>query len=416
MTGGRALARLRRSLLLAGCIAVAGHAPAAADTRTEVRVSAGVGVENNPFLAMPDQGDGVALAAEIEVEPSIYIEDERTTFRLYGNARLRQFLQDYGTTHSILLGAGGTTRIDERTRLSSGATFQTSRSAAQDAFLFGRGDLIALEPGELPIFPDIDPTIAGTRERTNRFSVNANVDRQLSPRDVGSVGLAFSESHTSGDVGFDYRVADLTLGYGRQINERTTLRGTLALTRSDLLDQTAGDAISITPLVGLQQQVSERLNWTGQVGLSWSRIDDGLGGDITDTSLAFLLNACRSDLRGALCLTAQRQPRPTTFGGFSNSTAISVGYDARLNRRDSIGVNATYRKSEEISSSVLPGVSISEDDELIGLGASYRRAFTDRLSGFVNGSYSKVYSDLFPDREANISVYAGVSYVFGRRR
>lgn len=406
----------RCSLLLASSLAVLSHAPLAADTRTEVRVSAGVGVENNPFLTMDDDGDGAAVAAEISVEPTIYIENERTMFRLFGNARLRQFFNDYGTTDSVLLGADGSTRLDERTNLAAAATFQTSRSAAQDVLLFGRPGLIGLEPGTLPDLPNVDPTIAGAPQRITVFGVNTNVERQLSPRDVGSIGVGFTDSRTEDDLGFDFRVVDLTLGYGRQLSERTTLRGTVALSQSDLVGETAGDAFSITPLVGVQQQISERLNWSAQVGVSYSRIEDGRGGEITNTGLAFLLSGCRRGVNDALCVSGQRQARPTTFGGFGNTTGITVGYDRRLNRRDSFSVNASYNRSDQIAGPLLLDETMSEDDQLIGVAGSFRREFTDRLSGFVNASYSKVTSDLFPDRDANISGYVGVSYLFGRRR
>lgn len=410
----------RRALLLAGCVATVAYAvPASADTRTEVVVSGGVGVENNPFLGARDgdgDDDGLAFAAELMVEPSFYIEDERSTFRLYGNARLRQFFDRYDTTGSLTLGADGSTRIDERTSLSSGARFITSRDAAQEALRFDGQDLNGLDPGVLPTVPIIDPTIAGTSGRFTSYGANASLTRQLSPQDSGTVNVAFEESRIAGDIGLDTRTADIGLGYARRLSERTSVIANLGFSRSDLLGRSAGDAITLTPLVGLQQQVSERLNWSGQVGLSHSRIDDGLGGDIKDTSLALAFNACRRDLRGTLCISAQQQPRATTFGGLSNSTAVTLGYDAKISRRDSIGVNASYRKSNRISSQPLLDLPVSEEDELIGVGGTFRRTFTDRLSGFVSASYAKLNSDLFPDQSANIAGYVGLSYYFGRRR
>ena len=414
-------ASLRRALLLASCAGLATYAsPALADTRVEVLVSGGLGVENNPFLSMEDDTaedeDGASFAAELMVEPSLYIEDERTTFRLYGNARLRQFFERYGTTGSLSLGAEGSTRLDERTTLSSGARFTTSRDAAQEALLFDGQDLSTLDPGTLPVINDIDPTIAGIGGRFTSYGANASVSRQLTPQDSGSASLAFEENRIEGDIGLDTRTADLILGYARRLNERTSVVANLGGTRSDLLGRNAGDALSFTPMVGIQQQVSERLNWTAQVGVSHSRIDDGLGDDISNTTLAFTLNGCRQDLRGVLCVTAQQQPRATTFGGFTNSTALTIGYDAKISLRDSIGVNANYRRSSRLSSQPLLDLPISDEDELIGVAGNFRRAFNDRLSGFVSASYAKVNSDLFPDRDANIAGYVGLSYYFGRRR
>jgi hypothetical protein len=414
-------ATLRRSLLLASCAGLAAYAtPSLADTRVEVRVSGGIGVENNPFLVEQDDGsedeDGAAFAAEVMVEPSLFIEDERTTFRLYGNARLRQFFDGYDTTGSLTLGAEGNTRIDERTSLSSGARFTTSRDAAQEALLFDGQDLNGLDPGVLPSLSNIDPTIAGFGGRFTSYGANVSVNRQFTPQDSGSVSLAFEESRVAGNLGLDTRTADLILGYGRRLSERTSFIANLGVSKADLVGQNAGDAVTFTPTIGIQQQVSERLNWSGQVGLSHSRIDDGLGDEITDTTFALSLNGCRRDLRGALCVTAQRQPRATAFGGLSNTTAVTIGYDATISRRDSIGVNVNYRKSSRIMAQPLLDIPVSDEDELIGVAGNFRRAFTDRLSGFVSASYAKINSELFPDRDANIAAYIGLSYYFGRLR
>lgn len=409
---------LRRSIWLASGLALVGQAPAAADTRYQVRASGGLGIENDPFLVQTDNEDdgGAVLAAELQVEPSLFIEDERTTFRLFANARLRQFFEDYDTTGSFALGANGATRLDERTSLSGGAQFQTSRSAAQEALFFNDQELVTPEPGELPEVQFIDPTVTGTRERFTTYGVNAAVSRQLSPRDSASVGIAFNESHTSGAFARDYRAADLTLGYGRQLNERTTLRGTVGVTKSDFVGREAGDAISVTPLVGVQQQISERLNWSAQVGLSFTSITNPFGEDQSATTLALAVSGCRRDLRGSLCIAAQRQPRPTTFDGLSNSTAVNVSYNTALSRRDSIGLNASYRASDRLTTDPALGTPVEGSDQFIGVGANFRRAFTDDLSGFARGSYSRILWDDLNEREANVAVYIGLSYVFGNRR
>lgn len=224
---------VRSGVLLTTCLTLAMPAALNAQARTEVRVSGGLGVENNPFLLEDGDDGGVAVAAEVEVAPNITIENGRTSFRLFGNARLRQFFNDFGTTGDLLLGAQGNTRVDERTQLSAGANVQTSRSAAQDALIFGGPSLIDLEPGVTPVTPVIDPTIAGAQGRFTSFGVNASADRQLTERDNLSLGLAFTHSSTAGDQGFDFRVADAIIGYGRRLNERTVLRANVNLSRSD---------------------------------------------------------------------------------------------------------------------------------------------------------------------------------------
>ncbi|WP_228241734.1 hypothetical protein [Porphyrobacter sp. GA68] len=415
MTGHTAAGKFGRSLLLATCVGVGLCAPAGAQTRSEVRVSTGIGVENNPFLLEDGTTSGASVAGEVDVSPNISIIDGRTTFNIYGNARLRHFFNGSETTGDVLLGAQGTTRVDERTQLGAGATFQTSRSAAQDAFIFGRPDLTGLEPGASPIIPIIDPTIAGARARFTSYGVTGSASRRLTERDSASLGVSVRQSETSGDIGFDYRVADAVLGYSRRLNERTTLSGDVALSRSDFLGQVAGDSINVTPMIGIQQQVSPRLNWSARVGASFSEVDDGLGGKISDTSLAFSVNGCRRDPRGTLCLTAERQARPTTFSGLSNSTAVVIGYDMTLGPRDTLRLDATYRRSDRIITPLLVPGALSNQDEFYGVSAAYRRVLTNRLSAFATASYAQIQSDLFSDRDANWRGYVGISYTFGRQ-
>ena len=107
----RAGSRIGRGVLLATCLSVGAYAPANAETRAEVRVSAGIGVENNPFLLEDGTDAGASVAAELDVAPRVTISNERTSFSFSGNARLRQFFENYDTTGDLLLGAQGTTRL-----------------------------------------------------------------------------------------------------------------------------------------------------------------------------------------------------------------------------------------------------------------------------------------------------------------
>lgn len=422
----------RTAALLSGSAVVAASlaaAPAMADTRVQVRVSGGLNAESSPFLREDDTGTAVGVTAE--VEPSIVSTTERTTFRLSGAFRFDQYNNNINNNESVLLTANGSTRLDERTSLSAGARFQSSQAASLYNILSGpigvgvdggigvlptlpiTGPLPGPVVGDLPLFPDVDPTIAGRRLRVTSTTFDASVQRQLSPQDGLTFGILAQDSQTDGDVGFDYRRVGLQAGYVRQLTERTAARANVNVTKYDLHNQQAGDAISITPLVGLSQRLNERLSWTGQVGIAYTRIDDALGGSDSNVGFAANFNLCNQGVRDSLCVSAARDAAPTTFRGLTTSTTLAVQYSRQLSQYDLLTGVASYRRSEQLSDAITQQAGT---DELVAAGLRYRRQFSDRFSGFVDASYSKVFSDILIDNRDNIRGSIGLSYVFGEIR
>ncbi len=415
MMNARSRGMLPRTAMLLGtsCLGVALSAPAGADTRANVLVSGGLRYETAPYLGASD--DNGTLGATVEVTPSVFFVDEITRFRISGNLAYDLYFDGVRDNERVQVSADGQTRLDERTGLSGGLQFLSSQSYAQNSLFVGTDDLIALEPDEVPEFPLIDPTVAGTGRRISTLSVRGALTRTISPIDSLSVGLSAQGSATEGDFGRDYRSAGASLGYARQLSERTRLQANVSVNKNDYLDQERGDSYSITPLVGISQQISPTLSWSGQVGVSYANIDDGFGNREENVDFALSVNGCKRGVRGNLCFGAARDATPTTFGGLSTSTSVNVQYDRQLSLNGRINLLAAYRRSERI----LEGDFIEDDDiglnrssELLSAGARYRHTFTQRLSAFANVSYSKPFTDTF-DRDGNFQTYLGVSYLFG---
>jgi hypothetical protein len=436
------VARPLRLAFLAGgaaCTAMGG-APAAAQQRgIEVRVSADAGIESNPFLS-DDDGGGVTATAGIRVEPSVFIVDERSNFRLRGSISLREF-DGAPTNEAAALSAGGGTRIDERTSLSGDVSFITSRNAAQDLLRTGTNDLLAgiaspapatpfddtaATPGGDfaqdfidPDFPIVDPTVAGTPLRTTSIGARAALTRQLSERNAITIGIDAQESSIEGDRGNDFRRAGAVLNWARRLSERTSLQTSVAVSKNDLVGQEFGDGITITPLIGVAQQVSERLTWSARAGATFTEIDDGRGGTVNSTDLAFSAQLCDRGEMSNLCFSAARDARPTIFGGLTTSTSLAARYSHQLTQRDRVDLGVSYQRSEQILDEELiedfGEMGFDDTFELVGANVGYSRELGDRLFGFADVAYADTFGGN-RGREGNFRAVVGLTYVFGTRR
>ena len=415
--------RLRPVLQGGGAIIALTVPSALAAQDVEVRVSAEAGVESNPYLVsdnLDTDDDGLTAMVGIAIEPSVYFTDERSTFRLNSSFRLREY-EGERSNESIYVNAGGTNRISERTSLTANASFGTSRSAVQDIFRAGTPDLLDPVEGIDPEFPEFDPTLAGVDRRTYSYGARASLTRQLTERDAVSFGVDASQTTIDGDFGNDYRRAGGVVNYARQLTERTSLQSSVTIAKNDLLGQSFGDGVSVTPLIGVAQQINEQLSWSASAGLTYSEIDDGRGGNFTNTDWAGFFQLCRRAERSALCANAARDARATTFGGLTTSTSASLAYNFMPSQVDRIRLGANYRRSKRILSNEIidefgNGVVFPDDTfEFWGVNAGYSRNLTDRLYAFSDVSYTDAIGGTTA-RDGNFRAAVGLTYRFGGRR
>ena len=394
-------------------LAALGTTNAAADTRVEVRVSADAGYETNAFLLDNEQSG--AFSASVEVEPTVFIEDERSTFRITGSVRLPQYNEGLGLDDSYRLSAGGQTRLDERTTLNANARFQSSRSLLQYNLNNLLGDPLLLEPGEFPEVEFIDPTLAGVRGRNNATGLDASVSRVLSPRDSLSVGVSARQRTTEQFNGRDYREAGLNLGWGHQLTPRSSLQASVQASKADYLDQSIGDGKFVTSLIGVQYQLSPTMDATGQVGASYTSIEGPEGSNVSSFGFAANGSLCRRGSQSSLCVNAGRRASPTTYAGIRTTTTIAGSYSRALSEFDRLSVSASYARADQIDQDWL-GFETDGSEEIYGASAQWRRYFTDRLSGYLRGSYSNTSGRSRQNSDGNLQALIGISYTFGETR
>ncbi|OWQ97028.1 hypothetical protein CDQ92_08030 [Sphingopyxis bauzanensis] len=394
-------------MIAAVCACSASMAFAQSPPEMTLDVSVGGGITSNPFL---DSNGKTSGSATIALSPSVFVEDELGETRLRGDLRLTQYLQRYGSDIAGALEATTVRKLDERTQLEIGVSARTSRSA------LGNGLIFAPTPGEIPgplvppVSPILDTTIAGTRARTTSIGTNIGIAHELDELSGLNAGVELNGTYIGNDAGFDYRSASANLGYERKLSPRTTVTMGTQVGGVDYLGRRTGDSLIVSPRVGVQQQLSERMNLIADAGISFVRTAV-VGGHSERVTFAGSLGLCDRGPNRSLCLSASRSAQPTALGGVSTVTTAALSYDARLSRVDRLALGARYGRTNEDGAG-LPLVRVTD---FVGASATYSRDISERIALTVTPSYAKLFDDLQP-RRANYAIMFGLTMKFGKRR
>jgi hypothetical protein len=403
----RLLRNLASSLMAAACACGASTAFAQSPPEVTLDVSVGGGIATNPFL---DGNSKTSGSATIAISPSVVVDDGLGETRISGDLRLTQYLQRYGSDVSGALEAATTRKLDERTQLQIAASARTSRSALRDGLLFASapGDT----PGPLvpPVSPILDTTLAGTRARTTVIATTVSIAHRLDEVSAINGGVELYGTYIGKNAGFDYRGISTFVGYQRQLSPRTSVTLGTQVGGVDYLGRRTGDSLIVSPRVGVQQQLSDRLNLVADAGISFVRTKV-IGGHSERVTFAGSLGLCDRSPNRSLCLSASRSAQPTALGGVSTVTSAALNYDARLSRVDRVSLGARYGRTNEDGAG-LPLVRVTD---FVGASATYSRDISERVALTVTPSYAKFFDDLQP-RRANYALMFGLTMKFGKRR
>lgn len=397
------------SSLIAGILACQAHvALAQSEPDATLEVSIGGGVSTNPYLYSDAETAG---SVTLSVSPSIIYADEVGETRLGGNLRVSQYSNRYGSDLAARVEASTRRMLDELTSVTISSSVQTSRSAVQDGLNF---DSIAtpgsgpLQPPEVPL---LDTTIAGTRARVTNVSTSLGISRALDEVSSANASIQLSGTYIGGGVGFDYRNASAQLGYERKLSERTSVTLGSHFGVVDYLGRRTGDSVIVSPRIGLSQQLSDRLSFMADAGISYVDTDIGAGFHSKSVSFAGSIGVCDRGPNQSICLSAGRSAQPTALGGVSTVTTASLSYDMQLSATDRIALSARYGRTNQDGR----GLPISRVTDLVGALATYTHELSDRVALTVTPSYSKIYDDL-QKRDANIALMIGLTVIFGKQR
>jgi hypothetical protein len=380
----------------------------AAQTQASVDASVGAIAASNPYLI--DGGDTAAVGVNVTISPRVTYEEEDTTFNLNGSLNLESFFDKYDLNETVTLGAGFVHDADERTTIAADVRFMTSESAARR---FYQSDVGELEPGEFPESPVIDPTLGNFSGRSSRIDANARVERLVSSNAVLAFTAGFGRTQTESGTAQDYRDSHLGIRYSRDLNERTSLTLTADGGYVDYLRRRAGDGIFTNTLVGAEHQITETMYGSAQIGLSYSLVDTLLSGNQSALNWAASLNLCDMFMRGTLCVSGSRGAQPTSLGGITMVSSLSVSYSRSIGEDSNLSFGANYSRSGTSNDSLI--LLSRRRSEIANVSGTYSHRLGGRLSAFISPGYT-ANNDDFYGRAENFEVLAGITYHFGPRR
>lgn len=381
---------------------------AQAEPQFALDVFVGGGVSTNPFLY--SQGD-TAASVTASIAPSVFVEDELGRTRIGGDLRFTRYLSRYGNDVSGHADASTTRRLDERTDIRVDAFVRSARSAARDSLLYYSGPSEETGPLPQPGLPPLDTTIAGTRARITSVGTSFGLSHRLDEVSSFNAGVGVNGTYINDGAGYDYRSASAQLGYQRQLSPRTTATLGAQAMVVDYVGRRMGDSFIVSPRVGIQQQLNERLSFIADAGASFVRTKLGGGSYSKPVTFAGSVGLCDRSLNRTLCARADRSAQPTALGGVSTVTSASVNYDAQLSRVDRVSLAGRYGRTSQDGVG-LPGTRVTD---FVGVSATYSRELNDRMMFSVTPGYSKIFDDVL-SRSANYSIMAGLTVKLGKRR
>ena len=395
-------------MILPACLLLPTAAAAQTKPRVTVDVSVNGTADSNPFL---EPGGASTLSGTLQVDPKVYWEDETTSVVVDASLRMTQYLQRYGNDISGRVGVLAKRQLSTRTSLSATAGFQTSRSTLKDFFLGSLG--APLDPVQFPDVTFSDVTITGRRTRVQTLDASLGLDHVISEDSGVNVFAATTYSQFSGSDQFDFRTGSVGANYRWQLSERTNITAGVTGTIADYIGTKDGDARIISPQVGINNQINERVSWTANLGVSLASIDNALGASRTKTYITGAFSICDKGVESALCGSISRSAEPTALGGVRAVTNLAVIYDKQLSRNERLILSARYGQTSQASAPL--SVNGVRNSQIYGVSGTYSKDISERLAFVVTPSFTKVVERRFRD-EANYAITVGIRLRLGKLR
>jgi hypothetical protein len=391
-------------LFVAGAAAFLSTVPAAAQTGSEVAVTASTAYDTNPFLAFG--GDTETASFRLELAPSVYRSDGISSIRVSGRVEHVEYLRRYDSAQNLSANVAASHRINER--LDATANFLISSSVSTTDFVGPIGGGEDLGPDDLPIPVDNDITLLGDRQRRNQAAADATL--RYTPSEFDEIRWSSSaRANRYGSARLqDSDYASQRLAYSRRIDDGFTLGGVVDASVSNFKDSRIGDARTLSPQLSVSAMLGSRLQASGSFGLSFTRTNLAVG---RDTSTTFAGNAalCYKGSLSNFCVNGSRQVLPSAIGGVRKQTSLGTTYSLRLSERETVQLGGSY----SMASAPLAGVG--GDFESIRGYARYERLLNERTRLFASAGYSDTSDDIGA-RRSNIQGALGITFNFGNTR
>ncbi|WP_212598031.1 hypothetical protein [Sphingopyxis granuli] len=393
-----------RGLFVVGAAVLFAACPAAAQTGSDVSVTASTAYDSNPFLAFGN--DTETASFRLELAPSVYRSDGISSLKVSGRVEHVEYMRRYDSAQNLSANVAASHRISER--LDATANFSISSSVSTTDFVgpIGVGDEVG--SGDLPLPIDNDITLLGDRQRRNQAAADATL--RYTPSEFDEI--RWSSSARANRYGAarlqDSDYASQRLAYSRRINDGFMIGGLVDASISNFRDTRVGDARTLSPQLSVSALLGARLQASGSFGVAFTRTNLAVGRD-TSTTFAGNATLCHKGSLSNFCVNGSRQVLPSAIGGVRKQTSAGATYSLRLSERETVQLGGSY----SVASAPLAGAG--GDFESIRGYARYERLLNERTRLFASAGYSDASDDLGA-RRSNIQGAVGIVFKFGNTR
>jgi len=378
---------------------------------TYVDLEGGVGYSTNPQLQIGSHTGGGF--GRVSIHAVHTRSSARTSTLVSAYAENLTYTSHYGSQQSLSFFGRHDAAVSEHLRVFGDLSANYQQGGQLDTRILTVPLVPPLvgAPGTPIILPG-GPDFLTVRGKEYQFEGHAGAQVSLSPRDDFSVSsgverTTFHSSISSGLGRNSFTTVPVSFAYDRQLSERSTV-GARVVAQDTEYDGPASIR-TITPQLTGRLSLSPTLSASGAVGVSFSRIDDGIR-TRRSTGLSANASLCSTTASGSLCASADISQETATIAGPSKSISGNVSYSRQLDADStiafSLGVDHYARPI-----SVIVGLPFS-NATYYRASAEYSRRIGRRLFTGVDLSARKL-TQTGPDPKTDLNGSLFIRYRFG---
>jgi hypothetical protein len=375
---------------------------------TYLDIEGGGGYSSNPNLSLNSStGSAFGRIALHAVHSRI---SERATTLLSAYAEELGYANHHGSQQSLSVNARHDAAVSEKLRLFGDLSATYDKGGQLDTRIVGVPSVPPL-PGTPGLPPSLLPPgsdFLSVTGRTYTLAANAGGQLALSPHDSFSLSSGVERVvFKSRSSNTSYWTIPASLSYDRVLSPRTTIGARLVFAATDYSGPS--NFRVITPQLTARVLLTERLIFSGAIGASFARVDDGMS-IRHSTGLSAEGNLCSRGERGQFCARAAVDQTTPTVAGPARSITGSVDYSRRLDVDSTIqfSLSASHYSSP---TSIISGQTFSRSTYYRAAGA-YTRRISNRWFGGVNLAGRKL-TEQGPDPKADLMASLFIRYRLG---
>jgi hypothetical protein len=369
-------------------------------------LTANLGYSSNPFLEIGNSRS--SAYGRVSARGVHAWGGERSSSSISAFVEGTTYLNDYGLKSIFAL--TGDTQFQASERLSlfaSGGVTGDLAGQLSNRFLYVPSAPVVPDPN-LPPPPVVvdDPDLFSFTGRQYRVYGQGGASFGVSERGTLTVSGGAQRTIYTDDLLDEYTTLFGNGTYGHTLSERTTVGFGVGVSQTNY-SNSSSSTTTINPTVNIRTLLSENWDASAAVGVSFSKVDDELGGDDSSTSLSLDAELCRTLEFDRFCGRVARYQQSSSRAAIVTTTTVGLDWYKRLDDKQTIQLSAAVVR-------YVSDFQALEDFRThhFRLAASYSRRINMRLSAGADVGVRSLRQD-GPDPDADIGANLFLRYRLG---